>query len=177
MPLSAAQAASVRAKQAMGKRLDTRLSEEDRQALEEVFRKSADWRARERAKTLLLLSQPMLSREVALVQELNICTVRETWRHWLKEGMDCLNDKPRSGAPRKLDEAAIERLVQWAREEPLSGPELLQRHTQAQGTAVHVETLIRNLKEQGLVWKRTRHSLKKNEMPPPLSKPAKNSKR
>lgn len=29
------------------------------------------------------------------------------------------------------------------------------------GTPVHVETLIRYLKEEGLVWKRTRHSLKK----------------
>ena len=37
----------------MGKRLDTRLSEEDRLALEQVVRKSPDWRARERAKTLL----------------------------------------------------------------------------------------------------------------------------
>lgn len=177
MLLSAAKPATVRAKQPMGKRLDTQLSEENRQALEEVLRKSADWRARERAKTLLLLSQPMLSREVAKVQDLNICTVRETWQRWLKEGMDALNDKPRCGAPRKLDEAAVQRLVQWAREEPLSGPELLQRHTQAQGKAVHVETLLRNLKEQGLVWKRTRHSLKKSEMQAPLSKPARNSKR
>lgn len=87
----------------MGKRLDTRLSEEDRLALEQVVRKSPDWRARERAKTLLLLSQPMLSCEVAKVQDLNICTVRETWQRWLKEGMACLHDKPRSGAPSKLD--------------------------------------------------------------------------
>ena len=58
----------------MGKRLDTRLSEEDRQALEQMVRKSPDWRARERAKTLLLLSQPLLSREVAKVQDLNIET-------------------------------------------------------------------------------------------------------
>ncbi len=36
----------------MGKRLDTQLSEEDRLALEQVVRKSPDWRSRERAQTL-----------------------------------------------------------------------------------------------------------------------------
>ena len=63
----------------MGKRLDTRLSEADRLALEQVVRKSPDWRARERAKTLLLLSQPLLSREVAKLQNLHIETVRMTF--------------------------------------------------------------------------------------------------
>ena len=159
----------------MGKRLDTRLSEQDRLALEQVVRKSPDWRARERAKTLLLLCQPMLSREVAKVQDLNICTVRDTWQRWLKEGMACLHDKPRSGAPSKLDQAAVERLMQWAREEPLTATQLLQRHIEAQGEPIHVETLTRILKAHGLVWKRTRHSLKKREMPPPSPSPAKSS--
>lgn len=157
----------------MGKRLDTRLNEQDRLALEQVVRKSPDWRARERAKTLLLLCQPLLSREVAKVQDLNICTVRDTWQRWLKEGMACLHDKPRSGAPSKLDQAAVDRLLQWAREEPLSATELLQRHVQAQGEPIHVETLTRILKANGLVWKRTRHSLKKSETLSPWPSPAK----
>jgi transposase len=159
----------------MGKRLDTRLSEADRLALEHVVKKSPDWRARERAKTLLLLSQPMLSREVAKVQDLNIETVRVTWQRWVKEGMDALFDKPRIGAPAKLDAAAVERLVQWARQEPLSATELLQRHLEAQGTPVSLNTLIRTLKANGLVWKRTRHSLKKSATLPPSPSPAKNS--
>ena len=159
----------------MGKRLDTRLSEQDRLALEHVVKKSPDWRARERAKTLLLLCQPMLSREVAKVQDLNIETVRVTWQRWVKEGMDALFDKPRIGAPAKLDAAAVERLVQWARQEPLSATELLQRHLQAQGAPVSLNTLIRTLKANGLVWKRTRHSLKKSATLPPSPSPAKSS--
>ncbi len=159
----------------MGKRLDTRLSEQDRLALEHVVKKSPDWRARERAKTLLLLCQPLLSREVAKVQVLNIETVRVTWQRWVKEGMDALFDKPRIGAPAKLDAAAVERLVQWAREEPLSATELLQRHTEAQGAPVSLNTLIRTLKANGLVWKRTRHSLKKSATLPPSPSPAKSS--
>ena len=37
----------------MGKRLDTRRGEEDKQAPEQVVKRSPDWRAQERAKTLL----------------------------------------------------------------------------------------------------------------------------
>ena len=140
-----------------------------------MVRKSPDWRARERAKTLQLLRQPLLSREEAKVQDLNICTVRDTWQRWLKEGMACLHDKPRSGAPSKLDQAAVDRLVQWAREEPLSATQLLQRHVQAQGEPIHVETLTRILKANGLVWKRTGHSLKKSAPLPPSPSPAKSS--
>ena len=140
----------------MSKRLHTHLSEDDRLALEQVVRKSSDWRARERAKTLLLLGQSLLCREVAKVQDLKICTVGQTWRHWCQEGMACLSDKPRSGAPRKLNEAAAQRLRQWAREQPLSAHGVLQRHTDAKGKPVHVDTLIRYLKECGLVWKRRR---------------------
>jgi transposase len=88
-----------------------------------------------------------------------------------------LSDKPRSGEPRKLDETAVKRLTQWAQEKALSAPELLQQHTEAQGTPVHVETLIRYLKEESLVWKRTRHSRQKSETPPPSSAAGKNSRR
>ena len=34
--------------------------------------------------------------------------------------------------------------------------------TEAQGVPVEVNTLVRALKANGLVWKRTRHSLKKS---------------
>ena len=161
----------------MGKRLDTRLSEEDRLALERVLKKSPDWRARERAKTVLLLGQGLLRREVAQRQEPNVGTVGQTWQRWRQDGMAGLSDKPRSGAPRKLGETEVKRLARWAREEALSASELLLQHTEAQGTPVHVETLIRYLKEEGLVWKRTRHSLKKNETTPLSSAAGKNSRR
>jgi transposase len=119
----------------------------------------------------------LLRREVAQRQELNVGTVGQTWQRWRQDGMAGLSDKPRSGAPRKLGETEVKRLARWAREEALSASELLLQHTEAQGTPVHVETLIRYLKEEGLVWKRTRHSLKKNETTPLSSAAGKNSRR
>jgi transposase len=102
----------------MGKRLEAHWSEEGRQTLEQVVKKSSDWR--ERAKTVLLLGQSLLCRDVAQVQDLNIGTMGQTWRRWREEGMAALSDKPRCGAPRKLDEENAQRLAQWAREQPLS---------------------------------------------------------
>ncbi len=111
------------------------------------------------SRTLLLLAQSLLCREVAQVQLLNIGTVRETWQPWLKEGMACLSDKPRSGARRKLDEAAIELMVQWAgaleRDRVSAAPH---RGARRAGPCRNAHSV---LKEQGLVWKRARHSLKK----------------
>ena len=69
----------------MSRQLDTRLNEADRLALEQVVRKLPDWRARERAKTLLLLAQPLRNREVVKLQQLNIETVRVTWQRWVKQ--------------------------------------------------------------------------------------------
>ena len=67
----------------------------------------------------------------------------------------------RSGAPRKLTTPHVERLVEWAKAEPLSASALLARHAAHGGPLVHLNTLVAALKASGLVWKRTRHSLKK----------------
>lgn len=143
--------------------LQVQLSQADVQALRQVDKKSDDWRARQRARTLLLLVQGNSPLEVALLQEVTVRTVRNTWVRWCSEGMACLVDKPRSGAPRKLDQTALQRLTQWASQEPLTAVQLLERHSQAQGQQVHLNTLVAALKRENFVWKRTRHSLKKNE--------------
>ena len=99
-------------------RLEVALDEADVQALRQVDKKSNDWRARERARTLLLLGQGKSLEEVAQSQDITTRTVRNTWARWCREGLDSLLDKPRCGAPRKLDEAALERLTQWANDKP-----------------------------------------------------------
>jgi len=89
--------------------------------------------------------------------------VGSTRTAWLAGGIDSLADLARSGAPRKLDPDELERLVAMAGEEPLTAKALLARHTDNGGTLVHVSTLTSALKSAGLVWKRTRHSLKKKK--------------
>jgi transposase len=83
-----------------------------------------------------------------------------------------LADKPRCGAPHKLTESDVQRLAQWADAEPLTAKALLARHLDTQGRQVHLNVLVSELKRQGFVWKRTRHSLKKSPTQQSLSRPS-----
>ena len=129
--------------------------------LELVVKRGENWRERERAQTLLLLSRGVFAEEVARQLGLNVRTVGTTRSRWIESGRESLGDLPRSGAPRKLTTQHVERLVEWAKAEPLTAPDLLARHAAHGGPSVHLNTLVATLKASGLVWKRTRHSLKK----------------
>lgn len=85
--------------------------------------------------------------------------------------MDSLLDTPRSGTPAKLPESQAEQLVEWAMAEPQSLSTLKVRQEEAGGVAVHVNRLTSVLKQGGLVWKCTRHSLQKKETNLLSSKP------
>lgn len=145
----------------MGQRVTLSLAAEDREALEQVISRGDNWRQRERAQTLILLDDGLTTDEVAAVVKVHARTVGSTRIAWLVDGINSLTDLARSGAPRKLSPEALERLVAMAAEEPLTAKALLARHTENGGTLVHVSTLTLALKSAGLVWKRTRHSLKK----------------
>ena len=153
------------------------LSPDESQALERVFKKDKDWRVRERAQTLLLLSQGLRCEEVAERQGVCAATVRSTRGDWRNEGLAGLADKPRCGAPHEFSEPEVQRLVQWACTEPLTAAALLARHNEAQGCSVHLNTLVSELKRHGFVWKRSRHSLKKSATPKLSSTPSATSLR
>ena len=138
-----------------------KLDEASRIELERVVKRGENWRERERAQTLLMLGQGVFAEEVARRLGLNVRTVGTTRGRWLDSGLESLADLPRSGAPRKLRPEDVERLVGWAKAEPLTAPCLLARHEAHGGPHVHLNTLVATLKASGLVWKRTRHSLKK----------------
>lgn len=140
------------------------LSAADQEALVQTEKKNPDWRVRERARSVLLLAQGKTCAQVAQLQELSMRTLSNTRKRWIATGLSGLADRPRSGAPAKVSKQEAERLLQWARDEPLTLTALKARHEEAGGTPVHLNTLKALLKAGGFVWKRTRHSLKKNEM-------------
>ncbi len=137
------------------------LDEDSRAQLQHIVKRGSNWHERERAQTLLLLGSGVFAEDVARQLNLNVRTVRITHTNWRQAGMASLADRPRSGAPKKLQPEHVERLVQWATAEPLTSAALLARHLDAGGPKVHVNTMAATLKASGLVWKRTRHSLKK----------------
>lgn len=139
------------------------LSSESRQALEEIIQRSPNWRQRQRAQTLILLDDGLTTADVARLVGIHSRTVGNTRAGWFEGGLDSLLDAPRSGAPRKLSPEQIDTLVGAASAYPLTARELLAKHLADGGTPVHLNTIRTRIKANGLVWKRTRLSLKKAE--------------
>jgi transposase len=134
-----------------------------RESLEEIIQRGSDWRQRQRAQTLILLDDGFVTADVARLVGIHTRTVGNTRRDWFKAGLDCLVDAPRCGAPRKLSAEQLDKIVAAACAEPLSARELLAMHVADGGAPVHLNTIKARIKATGLVWKRTRTSLKKVE--------------
>lgn len=145
----------------MGKSVVLILTPTEREALSRLVLRGDNWRARQRAQTLVHLDDGSSMREVAQIVGVNVRTVGSTRLAWLESGMDSLHDAPRSGAPHKLAEPDLQRIIELAGAQPLTANGLLAMHVEAGGKPVHVATLTSALKAAGLVWKRTRASLKK----------------
>jgi transposase len=141
------------------KRLE--LSEAERIELEKMSNSRCDWRLRDRSRTILLLHDGVAAKEIAKRQELTLEAVYERRYRWLALGLASLPDAQRSGAPSKLSAEQIAQLKDWALAEALTAPMLLARLEERFGVQVHRNTLTAALRRAGLVWKRTRHSLKK----------------
>ena len=147
----------------MGRNAVLVLQNIDRISLERISDRGINWRARQRSHTLILLDDRLTMAEVAAKIGIHARTVGSTRTSWILAGMDSLADLERSGAPRKISPEELEKLVALAGAEPMSARALLAKHTGDGGIPVHLNTLTKALKEAGLLWKRTRHSLKKNE--------------
>ncbi len=105
--------------------------------------------------------------------QVNVRLVGFARKRWREQGLAGLADGQRPGAPPKLCEQEVQRLSEWARQEPLSMSQLMARHEAAGGSKVHLNTLTAALKKAQFVYKRTRHSLKKSETLSILSEPEK----
>lgn len=147
----------------MGKRVVFNLSQKERDTLSRLIQRGDNWRARQRAQTLVHLDDGLAMREVADIVGVDVRTVGTTRMDWLENGMESLHDSPRSGAPHKLSEPDLRRIIELAGAQPLTANGLLAMHVEAGGKPVHVATLTAALKKAGLVWKRTRASLKKKK--------------
>jgi transposase len=134
---------------------------EEREELSRIEKRDLNWRIRERALTVLLLAEGMTCSEVSEQVGIHSRTVGVTRKGWLEEKFESLPDKARTGAPKKLTLEERMRILEWARAEPMTSQQLLARHLSLDGTPVHFNTIVNVLRDKDMVWKRTRHSLKK----------------
>jgi transposase len=149
------------------------LTESEGDCLRKIIKKGSDWRERERAETILLLSSGKTVKQVAEQQKLCIEAIRIRRRKWLKQGLASLPDQPRCGAPSKLTDLHRQRLMQWVDAEALTSRAILTRLAEEYEIQIGATTLRNELKRLGYVWKRTRYSLKKSAIPNGSSKPDK----
>lgn len=147
----------------MGKRVVFKLDQVERNLLSRIIQRGDNWRARQRAQTLIYLDDGTNMSDVADLVGVHVRTVGSTRTAWLDCGEASLHDAPRCGAPHKLGEQELQRIVALAGATPLTANGLLALHVESGGQPVHVATLTAALKTAGLVWKRTRASLKKKE--------------
>lgn len=137
------------------------LSEEEEARLKWLGKYEENWRIRERVATILLLETGLSCEKVAVELGLSRGTVQTTKTGWLREKFESLQDRVRTGAPKKIKPQEEKMLLALAQEKPLCATELLQAHLNNGGEQVHPETIRRMLKANEMSWKRTRHSLKK----------------
>jgi transposase len=147
----------------MPKIITISLSESESEKLNNIFKYGSDWRERERARTILLLSEGLSVSEVA--SQLSLCerTVSNTRRKWGLSQFNSLSDAPRPGAPRKLSVDYQNLIVKHSEEAPLSARKIQEAIVQVGAPQVHINTIRAVLRRANKTWKRTRHSLKKNE--------------
>lgn len=147
------------------------LTADDAEQLRTMVKRGTNWRERRRAEVILLLSQGHGVDSVAKQVEQSPELIRRRRRFWASTGMASIVDKPRSGAPSKLNNQHRAKLFEWVNAEPLSSRVLLSRLESEYGVSICIDTLFNELKRLGFVCKRTRHSLKKSVIPSASSKP------
>ena len=147
----------------MGAKASLQLTSDDRSRLQWIVLRAENWHERERAQTLILLDDGLSMAQAAIEVGIHVRTVGFTRQDWLARRFESLVDKPRSGAPQKISQEQLSKVLAAARSEPLTAKALLAKHVEDGGTLVHLNTLKDALKAAGFVWKRTRHSLKKKE--------------
>ena len=79
---------------------------------------------------------------------------------WDAEGMDGLADKPRPGAPPKLNTEEQDRAMELLKQNPRSSGTVLLEIKKQTGKQISNHTLKRLARKNGLVWKRMRKSLR-----------------
>ena len=100
----------------MPKKATLSLLPEVRLRLQNIVDRGVDWRQRERLKTLILLDDGLSMREVSELVEIDIRTVGLTRMDWLKRGFESSVDAPRSGAPKKITDEQLGKILEAAKQ-------------------------------------------------------------
>lgn len=137
-----------------------KLTKSQVQRLEELRDHGGKKRIRQRAHAILLSFEEMTINELAKVFQCARNTVAGWFDRWEVEGIDGLDDKPRPGAPTKLDDQEQVRAIELLEQSPQSVTAALLALQEETGKTISSDTLKRLARKKDLVWKRMRKSLR-----------------
>ena len=136
------------------------LTDEEIEALQDLYASAELPRVRQRAHTVLLSFGRHSINQIAEILGVSRDTVCRTLDRWENDRFDRLADAPRSGAPPLLNSVEVQLLLDIARQFPHSPKQVLQKLHEVTGKTISRTTLKKILREAGLTWKRMRKSLK-----------------
>ena len=137
--------------------------------LDDLYRTTRDVRVRTRAQMVLLAGeQGLLAHEIATIVRKDEQTVRRWLKRYMAEGVNGLQDAPRSGASSKVTAVYQKKLIQTVRQRPRSLGQpyslwTLQRLAdylaEETGIRVDAETVRLHLKAAEIVLSRPQHKV------------------
>lgn len=136
---------------------------------DQLYRTAANMQVRTRAQMVLLSGeQGMIAHEISAIVRKGEQTVRRWLKRYIAEGINGLEDAPRSGAPGKVTSSYQEQLVTTVRQRPRSLGQpysmwTLQRladyMAEQTGIRVSPRTVARYLKAADIVLSRPQHKI------------------
>ncbi len=102
----------------MPKQLNYRLSEDELSIVRQAIARDKRPEVRHRAMALQLLHQGQHPTEVAETLAVSLGSIYKWHARWREGGLDALANQPKSGAPRKADEAYWQRVEEVVEQEP-----------------------------------------------------------
>jgi transposase len=138
-------------------------------ALDQVYQTTKDVRLRMRSQIILLAGEQQLNvKDIARIVRQSEQTVRNWLQRYQAEGLAGLADEPRSGAPRKVNEAYRQQVVNAVRQRPRSLEQpystwtlqrLVDYMAQQTGIRVSPDTVRLILLEADIVLSRPQHKV------------------
>ena len=147
----------------MPRTVKTLLTPEEKEQLEDLTKHAAHWRERQRAQTILWLANGETVEQIAERQKRIPETIRLQRRRWNKNKFESIKEGDRSGRPSSISDQYQTIILDWIKEEPLNAEQVRTKLHEQFGSDINVHNIRRFLKLSGMVYKRTRHSLKKKK--------------
>ena len=153
----------------MSKKIKYELSEEELEIIEKAIKQDPRPKVRRRAPAIRLLHLGYKPAEAGKLLSASVSSIYRWHDQWRENGVDGVDDKPRSGRPKVTTEEYCQKLEKVMAKDPhelgyvftIWTVARLEKHMKKEtGIEMSEETLRQLLKEKGYVYRRPKHDMK-----------------